>query len=197
MWSYFSGVTINVIAGIITSALVPIFSFLSYKFLRRRWQKSVINGDWFGAIFDGEGNICKTDTFTLKLKGEAVSGDILRTYPTDLCARRWDFLGRIHDRSFFAIYWPEDKANISAGCWFLRQVDDRTFDGYYYRRPHDYEEGDPIMSVPMIITRRPFGLHMTRDDILGNGPNRTRARPPAVRRPDGGETVIQFGKKHP
>lgn len=197
MLGYLSGVTVNVIAGVLTPVLLSVFSFISYRFLRRQRQKSNIDGDWFGAIFDGDGSICKTDTFTLKLKGEAITGEIVRTYPTDLGVRRWDFLGRIHDRSFFAIYWPEDKANVSAGCWFLRQIDDRTFDGYYYRRPHDYEEGDPIMSVPMIITRRPFGLHMTRDDILGNGPNRNRAQRQAVHRPETGETVVQFGKKHP
>lgn len=192
MWDFISKITIAVASSVILSALGIIYGLIYANALRlKKKRKSIINGDWFGYIFDSEGNVIKTDTFTLKVKGEDVSGNIKRTFPAEQTERHWEFTGKIKNKCFFAIYWPEDDLNMSSGCWFLRQIDDKAFDGYYYRNPHEFEERTPILSVPMIITRRQHDTRQTRDEILGNTP-RPAGSVGIPRRASGGsaETVV-------
>jgi hypothetical protein len=184
MWDIFSKVTV----GLISTGILSLVSFFTVRFLGK---KSSVDGDWFGVIFDREGNITKTDTFTLKLKGTSVHGKIKRTFPAEQVTRQWDFIGRIQNRSFYAIYWPEDQLNVSSGCWFLRQLDDRTFDGFYYRHHQDNEDGEPIQAVSMIISRNHYSTNQTRDEILGGNPRHTKARPALPQGSEGG-TVVRF-----
>lgn len=192
MWDFISKITIAVASSVILSALGLLYAN-AVRLKKKR--KSIINGDWFGYIFDSEGNVVKTDTFSLKVKGEDVAGVIKRTFPAEQAERHWEFTGKIKNKCFFAIYWPEDDLNMSSGCWFLRQIDDKAFDGYYYRNPHEFEERTPILSVPMIITRRQHDTRQTRGEILGNTPRPTSSLG-APRRAVGGaeETVVPIGR---
>lgn len=187
MWDIFSKVTV----GVVTSGILSLISIFCIRFFGK---KNSVDGDWFGVIFDRDGNITKTDTFTLKVKGHGVQGKIKRTFPTEQVTRQWDFMGRIQNRSFYAIYWPEDQLNVSSGCWFLRQINDKTFDGFYYRHHQDNEEGEPIQAVAMIISRNHYSVNQTRDDILGGAPLRPKGRP-ALAHGSEGVTVVRFGNK--
>ena len=138
-----------------------IIALVSWAFYRIRRDKDAFDGEWYGAIYDEMDAIVKTDLFVLKVRGETVTGTMSRTYPHEQHERSWVFSGRIQNHSFFAIYWSENKRNVSSGCWFLAQIDDNRFEGNYYRNRHIRDDTDPtslITSAKMVLTRTPVQI---------------------------------------
>lgn len=83
--------------------------------------------------------------------GSIVKGEIKRLEPSNQCHREWYFIGRLIGHNFFAIFWPTDQMVLSYGCWYVHQIDDSTFQGFYLKL--DDADGGKIRTVPITVKK--------------------------------------------
>jgi hypothetical protein len=120
---------INLLAGIAGAILIFIGQFL-YKFIRER--NAPFTGKWEGIIYDKLGNIEKRNIFEFRQFGDDISGLSTRVFPKEQSHRRWHVSGKTLGREFFGIFWPYKENITSHGSFYLTQVNDLVFTGYYY-----------------------------------------------------------------
>jgi hypothetical protein len=107
---------------------------------------------WENEILDEEGQIIKRDNVDLRQVGEEATGHIQRLFPDSQKHRNWNLSGRIKGRDFFAIFWSIDQSVHSYGCWYVHQVNDDTFKGYYLRLSEN--DHDKITPIEMSLHRK-------------------------------------------
>ncbi|MFH7245535.1 MAG: hypothetical protein ACHWZW_22090 [Spirulina sp.] len=105
--------------------------FVQFSVGRFREFKAPYSGLWEGCILDGDGQIIKRDDFFFKQQGSKVIGSIRRKYPNTQANRRWLFQGKIEGREMVAIFWRENRGIMSYGSWYVRQIEDDKFVGFY------------------------------------------------------------------
>lgn len=134
MLAEITDIIIKSIPGVLTAGLVAGIGF-SYHLAKNALiiRRSSYSGTWFGAIFDDQGLLKKSDRFIISEKKKSADGDVYRIHPHSEHERNWHFSGRIQNHSFFSAYWSEDERNLSSGIWLMSQVSDNIFAGYYYR----------------------------------------------------------------
>lgn len=110
-------------------------------------------GAWEDRIYDETDHVVKRDRIEVRQgpRSDYVHGRIRRFYPQDQRYREWNFAGRIRDGNFFAAFWSVDRAIRSYGCWYLQQVSDFRFEGYYLWRPRG--EGEDIPKIKVALVR--------------------------------------------
>jgi len=134
---------INLFSGLVGAILVFIAQFV---YRRIRESGAPYTGTWHGSILDNEGKVTKQDIMEIKQTGLELSGTIRRIFPEDQRHRKWRFEGRLRGTSFFAVFWSLRSDVQSYGCWYLRQIHDDSFDGYYLSLQRTISEnGDAIV----------------------------------------------------
>ena len=119
---------INLAAGLVGALILAIVQWL-YKYIRER--KSPYTGAWRGSIYDDEGQLVKRDIVRMRQYGDNIKGRISRTYPAELRHRKWSLNGKLRGRQMLGVFWSATQDIPSHGCWYLTQIDDDHFTGYY------------------------------------------------------------------
>lgn len=129
------------------------FNSIATAVIKRRTEKrGAYTGKWRGEIANTSGVPEKIDLHDFKNRGDLVEGEITRQSPTNQKHRNWKLYGRIRGRDFFAVFWSSDPAVPSYGCWFLHQVTDFEFKGYYLRL-EEQPTGTNVLPIPLTLTR--------------------------------------------
>lgn len=147
----------NLIAGLVGAFLVFIVQWIFRVMVENR---APFSGTWYEQIYDDEGNVVKKDTHYIRQRGDTLTGKIQRTYPPEQTHRRYLFNGRIRGRNYFAIFWSTSPDILSYGCWYMRQIDDDSFDGYYLSLKIA-EKGKTITKFTELV--KPVRLSLRRD----------------------------------
>jgi hypothetical protein len=135
-------ITSEVIAAVVGGIIILIAQWIWHKIQESRGGYT---GIWENQIFDENKNVVKRDRLDLRQTGEQAAGHIQRLFPENQRHRQWNLAGRIKGRDFFAIFWSLDPSVHSYGCWYIHQVDDDTFRGYYLRLSEtDHDQITPI-----------------------------------------------------
>lgn len=119
---------INLISGLVGALLVYLFQRF-YGVITEK--NSPYTGTWYDSIYDDAGHIVKQDIFDVKQRGDTLTGTIARSSPPEHRHRKWLFIGKMRGERFFAIFWSTTQDIQSYGCWYMTQVDDDHFAGYY------------------------------------------------------------------
>lgn len=119
---------------------------------RRAERRGAYAGLWKGEIRGPDGTVVKVDQYAFRNVADVIEGDIERQSPGDQRHRRWKMYGRVRGRDFFAVFWSTDPAVLSYGCWYLHQVGDFKFDGYYLRLDEG-ANGVAVNPIPLCLTR--------------------------------------------
>lgn len=142
----------DVIGGTSTSVAGAVLMLVSQIiFWKVREFRAGYTGEWETNIFDDQGRIAKRDHLDVRQRAELVYGTINRIFPDAQKHRRWRFYGRLRGNDFFAIFWSKDVSVISYGCWYVHQVSDHKFSGYYLRLS---DEGAQVTGIPLDIVRK-------------------------------------------
>src|ERR1700726_4778120 len=137
----------DVIIGTSTSVAGAVLMLITQSiFWKLRESSGGYTGPWRQNIFDEQGNIVKRDQIDLRQRGELLYGTIKRVFPDEQAHRRWKCYGRIRGSDFFAIFWSMNVSVRSYGCWYVRQVSDNKFSGYYFRLS---DQGAHVTGIPL------------------------------------------------
>lgn len=120
--------SINLIAGLVGAFILYIIQVF-YKYITE--QRSPFTGIWEGNIYDTNGAVIKRDIFRIHQRGNTIQGVIVRDYPNEQHPRNWHVSGKLIGREFFGIFWPKSGNITSHGSFYLTQVGDKRFVGYY------------------------------------------------------------------
>ena len=125
-----SGFWLGVVSSIFGAVVVLLAQYL---YRRRNEKRSPYTGLWVNKIYDENDNVIKRDMVHLRQKNRQITGVIRRIYPLDQTHRQWILSGRMQGRNMFSIFWSDDQSIHSYGCYFIRQKNDFSFEGYYLK----------------------------------------------------------------
>jgi hypothetical protein len=132
---------ISLASGLVGAVLVFLVQ-KAYQYLME--IRAPYTGTWYDSLYDEHGNVVKRDVLKIRQRGDTLTGNISRISPTEQQHRKWLFSGRLRSNNFFAIFWSTSHDVQSYGSWYLTQVDDDHFTGYYLSL-HRTTRNDKIM----------------------------------------------------
>ena len=110
-----------------------------------------MTGVWEDRIYDGKGDVVKTDIVELEQIGTEVTGTISRKVPNEQEHRRWTLSGKALDSTFIAIFWSGNPGITSHGCWYLEYTSNTQLTGYYLKRDGDSKK--PVAPIRIDLVR--------------------------------------------
>jgi hypothetical protein len=110
-----------------------------------------MTGVWEDRIYDGKGDVVKTDIVELEQRGTEVTGTIRRKVPAGQEHRRWTLSGKVFDSTFIAIFWSGNPGITSHGCWYLDYSSDTQLTGYYLKM--DGDSSRPVVPTRIDLVR--------------------------------------------
>ena len=137
----------NIIASIVGGLLVLL---IQYIFKEIKETRSDFTGNWENNILDEKQNVIKVDELRVQQNNDRLYGSIQRVEPSSQAYRKWFFEGRMIGNNFIAIFWPKDKTVISYGSWYVHQVGDSKFEGFYLKLN---EKDGKIDKIPLELTK--------------------------------------------
>lgn len=135
---------INLLSGLLGALIVFVIQWAYRKAVEER---APYTGSWRGEIYDDEGEVVKIDSFQMRQRGSSIEGKISRESPASQTHREWRFTGKLRGRQFFAIFWATTLDIQSYGCWYLTQVGDDSFSGYYLSLHQRQQENGALLGV--------------------------------------------------
>lgn len=134
---------INLASGLVGAVLVFLVQ-KAYQYLTE--IRAPYTGIWYDSIYDEQGNVIKKDMLNIRQRGDILTGKITRISPIEQQHRKWLFSGRLRGNHFFAVFWSISHDVQSYGSWYLTQIDDDHFTGYYLSL-HRITKNEKILEV--------------------------------------------------